>query len=484
MLLENIKSPFTNFRSAGREGWQGDIVIVPAGAAESPGLEQPGKSVGDLVLLRGGQGEPPRLLVSLGPADKIDAEMVRRAGGAAAKWLEERPAQRIGVDLAAVGLPVSQAAAAFTEGLLLGAFRFERLKSQTEGNQRPPGEVFFLADGEQGEINSAAERAARTAHAANLARSLNHEPANVINPLTLAELAVQLGQSHGLTVTVLGEKELAELGAGALQAVGQGSRTPSQLIVVEYAGKQRGANPVVLVGKAITFDTGGYSLKDRAGMVGMKYDKSGGVTVLALMQAAAELDLDTPVVGLIAAAENMVSAEAYRPNDIVTSLSGKMVEIISTDAEGRLVLADALTYAHTHYQPRAVIDLATLTGGVVIALGKVRAGVFSNNDALAQALIEAGERVHERLWRLPLDDDYFELIKGEDSDLRNSSALREAHPIVGGIFLKQFVPDEVPWAHLDIAGPATTEKPLPYYAKGATGFGLRLVLDYLQRLEP
>jgi leucyl aminopeptidase len=175
----------------------------------------------------------------------------------------------------------------------------------------------------------------------------------------------------------------------------------------------------------------------------------------------------------------MVSAEAYRPNDIVRALSGKTIEIISTDAEGRMVLADALAYAAAHYKPRAVIDLATLTGGIVVALGKVRAGLMSNDDALAADLFAAGERAHERLWRMPLDDDYFDLIKGDDSDLVNSSSERGAHPIVGGIFLKQFVPDEVPWAHLDIAGPATTEKDMPYCPKGATGFGVRLVLDYI-----
>lgn len=272
------------------------------------------------------------------------------------------------------------------------------------------------------------------------------------------------------------------MGAGALLAVGQGSRTPSRLIILEYDGADPQAQPVVVVGKAITFDTGGYSLKDRTGMVGMKFDKSGGADVLGLMQALAALKLPQRVIGIIAAAENMVSGEAYRPNDIITSLSGKTIEIISTDAEGRLVLADALTYAQQHYQPRAMLDLATLTGGVVVALGKLRAGLFCNDDALAEALVASGERTRERLWRLPLDEEYAELIKGEDSDLRNSSQQRGAHPIVGGIFLKQFVADGIPWAHLDVAGTADTDKEKPYLAKGSTGFGIRLILDYLERL--
>ncbi len=213
----------------------------------------------------------------------------------------------------------------------------------------------------------------------------------------------------------------------------------------------------------------------------MKYDKCGGMTVIGVLQAAAALKIKTPIVGVIAAAENMISGSAYRPNDIVKTMSGKTVEIISTDAEGRMVLADALTYAQKHYKPRALIDLATLTGGVVIALGSIRAGMFSNDDRLAAALAAAGERVHERLWRLPLDDDYLELIKGDDSDLKNTGG-RSADPVIGGMFLKQFVDEKVPWAHLDIAGTATTDKDQPYCPKGATGFGVRLLIDYLEGL--
>jgi leucyl aminopeptidase len=178
----------------------------------------------------------------------------------------------------------------------------------------------------------------------------------------------------------------------------------------------------------------------------------------------------------------MISGGAYRPNDILKALNGKTIEVISADAEGRLVLCDALVYAQNTYQPRAMVDLATLTGGVVIALGSVRAGILSNNDSLAEALFASGERTFERLWRLPLDEEYFELIKGDDTDMKNSGA-RKAHPIIGGIFLKQFVADEVPWAHLDIAGVADTDKDLPYCPKGATGFGVRLLLDYIQTQE-
>jgi len=252
--------------------------------------------------------------------------------------------------------------------------------------------------------------------------------------------------------------------------------------VLEYAGQApAGTAPVVLVGKAITFDTGGYSIKTSDGILGMKYDKSGGVAVMATLIAAASLKLAQPLVGIIPAAENMISGGSYHPDDILVSMSGKTIEIVSTDAEGRLILADALTYAQRNYKPKALIDIATLTGGVVVALGHVRAAILSNDDELYQALFTAGETTHERLWRLPLDEDYKELIKSQDADMKNSGP-REASTIMGATFLKQFVEEGVIWAHLDVAGMADINAPLPYYAKGSTAFGVRLFIEYLKNL--
>ncbi len=233
------------------------------------------------------------------------------------------------------------------------------------------------------------------------------------------------------------------------------------------------------MGKALTFDTGGYSLKERSAMLGMKYDKCGGAAVLGIMHAITLLQPDSPVVGVIAAAENMISEAAYRPDDVIRSLSGKMIEITSTDAEGRLVLADALTYAIHRYQPRLLIDLATLTYGVVTALGNLRAGLMSNDDALAEELLDCGERTGERLWRLPLDDEYLEYLHSDNADLKNYSGTKDASPVTGGVFLKQFVPDDLPWAHLDILGTATTEKDLADCPRGATGFGVRLIVEFI-----
>jgi leucyl aminopeptidase len=232
----------------------------------------------------------------------------------------------------------------------------------------------------------------------------------------------------------------------------------------------------------LTFDSGGYSLKDSANIQGMKYDKCGGAIVLATIMAAAQLEIKQPVVAIIGAAENMISGQAYRPDDILHTLSGKTVEIVTTDAEGRLVLADALTFAQQKYTPRAIIDLATLTGGVVVALGRIRAGIMGNDQNLINSLVSAGDATNELVWQLPLDDDYLQATKGDDADLKNSGG-REGHPIMGGIFLKQFVADSVPWAHIDIAGVADTPKDSPYAPKGATGFGVRLLVDYLNSLE-
>ena len=252
------------------------------------------------------------------------------------------------------------------------------------------------------------------------------------------------------------------------------------MIILEYnAEKPEFDNPIVLVGKAITFDTGGYSIKNVDGIKGMKSDKLGGITVLASMIAASKLQISKNVVGIICAAENMISDEAYRPDDIIKTLSGKTVEILSTDAEGRLVLADGLTYAQQNYHPHCIIDFATLTGGIVVALGRIRAGLFSNNKQLSDQLFNSGESTSERLWPMPLDDEYFEFIKGDDADLKNSGG-REGHPIMGGIFLKQFIENDIPWAHLDIAGAAVSLKSENYQPKGANGFGIRLVLDFLK----
>jgi len=416
--------------------------------------------------------------VSLGKAAKIKSDIYRQAGGKLADWLLRHPIPQTWLETE----PFShEDLASFCEGLLLNAYRFDRYKKKdTEDIQQT---VTLHALDSFKTVDSVVKHAEILIGAVNLQRDWAHEPANQINPVTLSEQAVELAESLGIRCTILDDRQLTSMGAGAITAVGKGSQTPSRMIVLEYPGrgKSAGQAPVALVGKAITFDTGGYSLKDTAGIQTMKYDKCGGLNVLGIIKAAVELKLETPLVGVICAAENMISGVAYRPDDILTSLSGKTIEIVTTDAEGRLVLADGLTYVQRTFNPRLVIDMATLTGGVVTALGRVRAGLFSNNDQLAEQLFKSGEVTHERLWRLPLDEDYFAQIKGDDGDIKNSGG-KEAHPVMGGIFLQQFIENDLPWAHLDIAGVADIPKDLPYTQKGATGFGVRLIIHYLENI--
>ncbi len=365
----------------------------------------------------------------------------------------------------------------FFEGLFIGGYTFDKYKQIDKSDWHLAiylAKIFF-------EKNEELIKIQKYAKAMDIARTLGNEPANVINPVSLAEICTQLGLHFNLSVKILDEVELAELGAGGILSVGQGSLNKSRLIVFEHTGQQETENPIVLVGKAITFDTGGYSLKSVEGIQGMKYDKLGGITVIGFMVAAALLNLPQRIVGIIAAAENMVSEFAFRPDDIIKTLSGKTVEIISTDAEGRLVLADGLTYAQILYSPKLIIDFATLTGGIVTALGDVRAGLFSNNDQLSAQLSQAGEKSTEKLWRMPLDDEYFEFIKGDYADLKNSGG-RKAHPIMGGIFLKQFIRENIPWAHIDIAGTSKNEKSDGLHPKGANGFGIRLLLEFFKNL--
>ena len=453
------------------------IHITLATAPEEVTLTSAGKDVGEVRFNPADQ----TATVSVGAKDKVTLETFRRAGGSLAKWIAKNKVTEATIDPASFPnfeFAPEQIAFALAEGLLLGSFRFDKHKSKTE--EPAPAMVYFLDES----LKSTLERATIISEATNLTRAWAHEPANIINPVSLAERVQELAKEVGLKCTVLDDKQLKEMGAGAIVAVGQGSANPSRLIVLEYQPSVKSeAKPVALVGKAITFDTGGYSIKTTLGMVGMKYDKCGAMTVLGVMVAAAKLKLPIPLVGLLAASENMISDVSYRPNDIIKTLSGKTIEIISTDAEGRVVLCDALTYAQQNFNPRAMIDIATLTGGIVTALGSNRAGLFATTDELANALNSAGEATHERLWRMPLDEEYFDMIKSVDADMKNSAGAPKASPIIGATFLKQFVEDKTPWAHLDIAGVSDWDNEMPYCPKGASGFGVRLLVEYLSELE-
>lgn len=429
-------------------------------------------------------GPHTRLLtVSLGATQQLNLATLRKAAATATRWLTSERIERVCLWAEALDLlELANGVAEWCAAMSTSAFRFDELRERDKRALAAARiRLAGLPDANLARIGAEVAEATKVAAAANYARSIAHRPANIINPSSLAAEARRLARGCGLKCTVLAGEQLRRLDMNGLRAVGEGASPGPCLIRLEYRGAPRAKSNTVLVGKAVTFDTGGYSIKPAQGLEGMKFDKCGGTTVLGVLKAVADLRLKCNVTGLIAAAENAISDRAYRPGDVIRMMSGKTVEIISTDAEGRMVLADALWYAQRHCKPTEIIDLATLTGGVGIALGRAAAGLMSNDDALAGALGESGRRTHERLWRLPLWDDYKELIRGVDSDIRNSSNKREAHAIVGGMFLKEFVQSDVPWAHLDIAFTATEENGTPLYAKGATGFGVRLLVDYLKR---
>lgn len=416
------------------------------------------------------------LIITLGDPGKVTASSLRAAGGRTGKWLVDHSVTEAWLDADSLaGFNQIDGLRAFLEGLRLGAYTFSTYRNPEQDKKA----VLVQVSGDP-ELISEVEI---VSSAVILARDLSHEPASVINPLTMSEKVLSLAREAGLACRVLDEKELKDLGAGAILAVGQGSRTPPRMVAIEYPGTDESSEkPILLIGKTLTFDSGGYSIKESNGMVGMKYDKCGGIAVLAAVLAAARLKLPQPVVGVLGIAENMLSENSYRPDDILTSLSGKTIEVVSTDAEGRLVLADTLTWAEKTYQPRCIIDLATLTGGVVVALGHLRAGILGIDQALIRNLIDSGERTGEKLWELPLDEEYFDALRNSDADMKNSAG-REASTITGAIFLRQFVSGKTPWAHIDIAGVATANKELPLCSSGATGFGVRLLIDYLKHSD-
>ncbi len=388
-----------------------------------------------------------------------------------------------------LNLDGSEAVAAAVEAIGLAWFDVSQYKgAATEADTRKPLAVHLPTDAVK-----PAKAALAVVDATNHARALCATPPNIANPDYLAKHCKALAKTHGLTCKVIAGDAAKKLNLGGLLAVGAGGSTPPCLIELTYtpaAASHAKKKPVLLVGKAITFDTGGYSLKPKGGP-GMKYDKCGGMNVIGTMLALAATKPKTPVVALVAAAENMIDSTAYRPDDIITFHNGVTCEITNTDAEGRLVLADALSYGTKTHKPRAVIDMATLTGGVGVALGPYSAGIWCHDDDLKAALNAAADQTGERLWELPLWPEHRELMKAPHADLHNSAPVRSCHATQGAAFLSFFVGKKAatqmpttPWAHLDIASVATSsgDGKQPLFGKGPTGFGVRLVTNAIHRL--
>jgi len=376
-------------------------------------------------------------------------------------------------EIAGARLGLAESAAHLAQGARLRGYRFDKYRTREKPEQKPQLKRIAVMLDDPAAARRSYEPLEKLGDGVVTTRNLVSEPANVIYPETLAEEAKKL-RDLGVEVEVLGEKQMKKLGMGALLGVGQGSVRESQLVTMRWNGagdaKQR---PVAFVGKGVTFDSGGISIKPAQGMEDMKWDMAGSGVVIGLMHALAARKAKVNAVGVVGLVENMPSGSAQRPGDIVTSMSGQTIEVINTDAEGRLVLADALWYCQQTFKPQAIVDLATLTGAIIIALGTHHAGLFSNNDTLAERLIAAGKATGELLWRMPLSEAYDKQINSEAADMKNIGG-RNGGSITAAQLLQRFVKD-VPWAHLDIAGVTWSDKDAPTVPKGATAFGVRLL---------
>lgn len=419
------------------------------------------------------------LLVGLGERSEFTIEKLRQAGATAAAALRDK-----GIATATSALHVHAVSGAtpqdigqcITEAMALALYRFGKYKTDKEAKKEQAKELKSIIMPEKDSkrrlaLQKGARIGNKVAAAVELARDLVNEPAGVLTPFVLANRARAAARRHGFKCTVLTRDRIKKLKMGAFLAVAQGSHQPPRLIILEYKGGGA-SKPLALVGKAITFDSGGISLKPAEGMDEMKTDMSGGAAVLGTVCAAAMLKLPVNIVGIIPATENLPGGSAYKPGDILRSMSGITIEVLNTDAEGRLILSDALAYAD-RFKPAAIIDLATLTGACVIALGHVNTGLMGNDDTLLRKIEDAARITSEKAWRLPLDDEYGEQIKSDIADVKNIGG-RPAGTITAAMFLKKFVKDNK-WAHLDIAGTAWRDKARPYYPKGATGVGVRLL---------
>ncbi|MFA6284191.1 MAG: leucyl aminopeptidase [Desulfurivibrionaceae bacterium] len=418
------------------------------------------------------------LVVGLGK-DEPNREVFRKAGGTIVSLAMKSKARELLLVEPDLDCDILEMVEGLSEGLVLGAYRFKKYKTKKDPDG--PGEILqqaalYAADSKG--IGKALKLGEIAAQAACKARDMANEPANYWGPGNFSEYGRQLAVTHGMTCTVLDQPRMKKLGMGGILGVNQGSARPPEMVILEYAVKPS-APTLLLVGKGLTFDSGGISLKPSAGMEEMKYDMCGGAAVLCAMQAVAQAKLKgVNLVAIVPATENLPGPAALKPGDVITQYGGKTVEVVNTDAEGRLILADALAYGIKKYKPDMVIDVATLTGAVIIGLGHHRTGLLANDDELCDRLLVAGERSGEPLWRLPLDPEYTKQLKSEIADLKNVGK-KDGGTITAAAFLKEFVGD-TPWAHLDIAGTAWDFTEKSYIPKGPSGIAVRTLFDFVR----
>ncbi len=422
------------------------------------------------------------LVLGTGKTKELDNDSLEQLGGKLTSELNAhgvKQATLLVQEGKTDSLSTDAIAVALATGAKLKSYRFDKYKTKLKDSDKPTLESLTLVLADDSKAKKAFDEQELVIEGVFLTRDLVNEPGNVIEPESYAKLIKQKLGKTGLKIEVLGEKEMAKLGFGALLGVGQGSVKESQIVIMKWEGGKKGEAPIAFVGKGVTFDTGGISIKPSSGMEEMKMDMGGSGAVVGLMHVLAARKAKANVIGVVGLVENMPDGNAQRPGDVVTSYSSQTIEVLNTDAEGRLVLADCLWYTQEKFKPQFMVDLATLTGAILVALGETTGGLFSNDDTLSERLLAASKATGEKLWRLPMGPEFDELINSPIADMQNISSGRWGGSITAAQFLKRFVND-VPWAHLDIAGVATASKATDIAPKGGSGFGVRLLNNMIK----
>lgn len=440
----------------------------------------------NIILVPGDNKIKRLLLLGLGKEKDVTTEKIRRMCSIAVADTKELKLNEISFYVSNISsISSTDVAYSVVEGVILSDYSFDKYKTEKKKDVKKIENLFLYASKiDIKKAKEAVERARIICENTNFVRDLVNETSDVMNPVKISEIAKDVAKKNKIKIKIMKEKDLKKMGMNLMLSVGKGSRYPPRFIVMEYIGDKNNKKRIALMGKGITFDSGGLNLKPTGYIENMKLDKAGAVTVLGILKTLSELKEKINVVGVMPCCENMIGPDAYKPGDIVKSYSGKTVEVVDTDAEGRLIMADALGYIKKNIKPSLIIDMATLTGSVLITFGEYVAAMFSVKGDYAKKLFEAGQKTYERVWELPLYDEYVDEMKGEISDVKNLGYKngRYAGCITAAAFLKNFVGD-VPWIHLDIAGTAWYEKKRYYTPQGATGFGVRLITEFLHNLK-
>jgi len=442
---------------------------------------------GEIVLLHvapKGKGKASRiLLVGVGEKTDYNAPQVAILAGTATRHLRKLNVKSFAL-VPRSDTEARDTAAQAIQGVVTSQFELDKYKTKEKNDKTIETFAICVAGANEKELKAGLTRGEIIGESINFTRDLSNEPPNILTPTEMAKRAQAMARATGLTCEILDEKQMEKLGMGSLLSVSIGSEQPAKLIVLRYEPKKstgKKGELIALVGKGITFDTGGISIKPAESMDAMKYDMTGGGTVIGTMRAIGLLKPSVPVLGVVAAVENMPDGKATRPSDVVTAMNGKTVEILNTDAEGRLILADAVAYAEQQGATR-IVDMATLTGAVIIALGDHNTAVLGNDDELVRDIIECGKEVGENFWQLPIGKEYSRAIKSDIADLKNIGGGRKAGTIIGAVFIQEFV-DKAKWAHLDIAGTAWADDTKPHQSKGPTGVAIRTLLRLVEKSQ-